>query len=62
MLIAAISGIDCRNIKRIIITVVKEHLTGIKIDRIKERILELKRITPEFIILEDFTSSQVKQL
>lgn len=60
MLIEAINGLDVSNVTRLVISLIKEHVdnTKINLQKVKERIYELKGIVPEFIILPEFTSSQ----
>ncbi len=60
MLIESINGLNTDNVSDIIITVVKSHILGGKVNlqKIEEKIFQLKGIKPQFLILEDFTSSQ----
>lgn len=56
----AISGLDFSNVSRLVITLIKEHTddTQLNFDKIIEKIKQDKGITPEFLILDHFTSSQ----
>jgi len=60
MLLESIYGLDLKNVNRIIITVVKSHIEDSKIDlqKISDKIYQNKGIVPEFLILDEFTSSQ----
>lgn len=60
MLIEAINGLNLTSITNIIITVVKEHIeiNKVNLDKIKDKIFELKGIRPDFLILDEFTTSQ----
>jgi hypothetical protein len=59
MITEAIKGIDKTNITRLLIVVVKQHIEDHKLNLLKltARIAD-QGITPEFIVLDDFTSSQ----
>ena len=60
MVISAINNLKLTNVAKIVITVVKEHIETSNVDLaiIANRIFQLKAITPEFLILDNFTSSQ----
>lgn len=60
MLVQSILGLDLSDVKRIVITLVKEHIEDYKLDlqALSDRIFELKNIKPDFCILENFTASQ----
>jgi choline kinase len=59
MIIEAIRGIDKTNIARLLIVVVKQHIEEYKLNlpKLTARIAE-QGVVPEFIVLDDFTSSQ----
>lgn len=60
MLMESIFGLEFKNISKIFITVVKQHIEDSKINllKISNAIKSVKGILPEFIILDNFTSSQ----
>jgi hypothetical protein len=60
MLIEALSGLDTSNVSNIEIILVKEHVEKFQINlkKISDKIFNMKNIVPNFIILEEFTSSQ----
>ncbi len=60
MLVESINGLKLKNISRIIITVVKDHIESsrINLNKLENIIFEKKGIRPEFLILDEFTSSQ----
>ena len=60
MLQESLFGLEFNNVSRIIITVVKDHIDihKIKLNEISSDIAEVIGIVPEFLILDNFTSSQ----
>jgi len=60
MLIETISGLNTKNISRIIIILIKEHIENNKLnlDKVSNKIYEITNIVPDFLILDDFTKSQ----
>jgi hypothetical protein len=58
MVMEALFGLDLTNVSDIIITVVKEHIKNVNLDKIIYNIQNKINIKTEFLILDDFTSSQ----
>lgn len=60
MLIEALNGLDLKNVERLIITFVKEHIDNhnVNLEKISNKIQKLKNIKPEFVVLDNFTKSQ----